>query len=70
MWYAELGHLESDVSAAGGNLPSDLDGLPPDRCQRPVFYLLNRDRDPHEVSQTLGMGLKLKPDLVVAEIAP
>jgi len=34
-----------------------------------VFHLLRQGQCPHEVSQIVGQGVKLEPNLVVAELA-
>ncbi len=50
------------------DLGSDLDQLLPQRGQRPVLHLLRQGQGPHEVAQIVGQGVKLKPNLVVAEL--
>ena len=69
MRYGDLRHLEGDVTAMGDDLGSDLDQFLPDRGQRPVFRFLRQGQSPHEVGKVLRQGMKLEPDLVVAELA-
>ena len=51
------------------DLGPDLDQLLPDRGQRPVLDLFRQCQGPHEVCEFVGQGMKLEPDLVVAELA-
>ena len=65
--HRHLGQLERDVPAMADDLGSNFDQLLPQRGQRPVFHLLRQRKCPHEVAQIVGQGVKLKPNLVVAE---
>jgi len=67
--HGDLGKLECDVPAMADNLGADLDKLLPQRGQRPVLDLLRQGQRPHEVGEIVGQGVKLEPNLVVAELA-
>ena len=49
------------------DLGTNLDQLLPERGQRPVLHRLRQGQRPHEVAEVVSHGVKLKPDLVVAE---
>ncbi len=66
--HRHLGQLERDVPAMAGNLRADLDQLLPQRGQRSVLNFCRQSQRPHEVAQIVGQGVKLKPNLVVAEL--
>ncbi len=65
--HGNLGQLESYITIMADNLGSDLDQLLPQRRQRPEFHLLRQGKRSHEVAQIVGQGVKLEPNLVVAE---
>ena len=67
--HRNLGQLESDIATMADDLGTDLDQLLPQRGQRPVLHLLRQSQRPHEVAQIVGQGVKLKPNLVAAELA-
>lgn len=69
MGYGDLRHLERDVPAMSDDLGTDLHQLLADRGQRPMFDFFRQRQRPHEVSEVVRQGMKLKPDLVVAELA-
>ncbi len=50
-----------------GHLRADLDQLLPERGQRPVRNRPWQGQRPHQVGENVGKGVKLKPDLVVAQ---
>jgi len=67
--YGDLRHLERDVPAMSDDLGTDLHQLLADRGQRPMFDFFRQRQRPHEVGEVVRQGMKLKPDLVVAELA-
>ena len=50
------------------HLRADLDQLLPERGQRPVRHRPWQRQRAHEVGEVVGERVKLKPDLVVAEL--
>ncbi len=48
---------------------TDLHQLLPQRRERPVLDFLWQSMRPHEVGEIVGQGVKLEPNLVVAELA-
>ena len=50
------------------DLRTDLDQLLPQRRHGPVLHFPRQGQRPHEIAEVVGQGVKLKPDLVVAEL--
>ena len=67
--HRHLGQLERDVPAMADNFGPDLHQLLSQRGQRPVLHFLRQGQRPHEVRQIVGRGVKLEPNLVIAELA-
>ncbi len=63
-----LGHLEDDVAAVADDFRADLE-LFAHRRHGPVLHFLRQAQRSPEVAQIVGQGMKLKPNLVVAELA-
>ena len=66
--HRNLRQLESDIPAVAHDLGANLDQLLPERGQRPVLHRLRQGQRPHEVAEVVSQGVKLEPDLVVAEL--
>ena len=66
--HGDFGQLERDVPTVPGHLGPDLHQFLPQRGQRPVLDLFRQGQRPHEVAQIVGQGMKLQPNLVVAEL--
>lgn len=64
----DLGHLERDVAPVADDLRVDLDELVAQRRQRPLLDDIGQRERPHEATKVVGQGMKLEPDLVVAEL--
>ena len=67
--HGDLRHLEGDVAAMVDDLGPDLDQLFPQSGHRPVLDLFRQRQGPHEIGKVVRQGMKLEPDLVVAELA-
>ena len=55
------------MAAVVHDLRANLDQLPPQRGQRPMFYRLGQGERAQEVANVVGQGKQLKTYLVVAE---
>ena len=59
--HRDLRHLERDIAAMANQLL-------PERRQRPARHRAWQGQGAHEVGEVVGQRVKLKPDLVVAEL--
>ena len=66
--HGDLRHLEGDIAAVADHLGANLDQLLPERRQRPARHRAWQGQGAHEVGEVVGQRVKLKPDLVVAEL--
>jgi hypothetical protein len=67
--HGHLSQLERDDLGMADDLCPDLDQLLAQRRQRPRPYRMGQSQPAQEVTQVVGQGKQLQPDLVVLEPA-